>query len=444
MTRGGAAIAGVVTILCGCTYYNTLYNAQRLYDEAERARHAGLDSLAEARYEDVVRKTADAYRARPTDERADQILFLLGRARLRTGNPQAARLALEESARITTDSTLLAEILVYRGIALSRLGDEVGALASIDDALPRGVLTGSPLAEGHLLRGRLLLGRAQGGDGWDDLDRAVAADPGVRVDAEIERLGQSIRHGDRERARSSLSMLLTDSEAAQRLDTINDLVRAAAARWSEAAVAGLLACADSTRWEQPARGRIRLERARLLHSAGDTLAASEVAWGVAGARGPAGAEARLLLAAWRLGESRDLGAAAAVRPILLPAGSDPRVGELLGALDDLDRYAGIGFDEPLGWFAAAEVARDRLHAPVLARGLFLAYADTDPRDAWAPKALLAAIDVSESREDRAWLRGRLEAYADSPYVLAARGGSAAGFEALEQELQVRLGEIRSR
>jgi len=443
VTRRGAAIAGVVTLLCGCTYYNTLYNARRLYDEAERARLAGLDSLAEARYEDVVRKTADAYRAKPSGEGADQILFLLGRARLRTGDLRAARLALEESARITTDSTLRAEILVYRGLTLSRLGDEAGALASVNEALPRG-LTGAALAEGHLLRARLLLEGAQGGDGWGELDRAVAADPGMRVNAEIERLGQSIRYGDRERARSSLAMLLTDGSAAQRLDTIRGLVDAAAARWSQTAAAGLLACADSTRWGQPARGRIRLERARLLHSAGDTAAASDVAWGVAGGRGAAGAEARLLLASWRLGLSRDLGAAAAVRPILLPAGTDPRVGELLGALDDLDRYAGIGFDEPLGWFAAAEVARDRLHAPVLARGLFLAYADTDPRDAWAPKALLAAIEVSESVDDRAWLQGRLEAYADSPYVLAARGGSAAGFEALEQELQVQLGEIRSR
>ncbi len=266
----------------------------------------------------------------------------------------------------------------------------------------------------------------------------------MRVDAEIERLGQSIRHGDRERARSSLAMLLGDGGAAQRLDTIRGLVQAAATRWSEAAAAGLLACADSTRWEQPARGRIRLERARLLQTSGDTATASEVAWDVAGGRGPAGADARLLLAEWRLGASRDLGAAAAARPILLPAGADPRVAELLAGLDDLDRYSGTGFDDPLGWFAAAEVARDRLHAPVLARGLFLAYADTDPGDAWAPKALLAAIEVSESAGDRAWLQGRLEAYADSPYVLAARGGSAAGLEALEQELQVRLGEIRSR
>ena len=68
------------------------------------------------------------------------------------------------------------------------------------------------------------------------------------------------------------------------------------------------------------------------------------------------------------------------------------------------------------------------------------YADTP----WAPKALLAAAEVSLGEGDRAWLRGRLDAYGDSPYVLAARGGSGAGFEALEEELGLRLQEMRGR
>jgi hypothetical protein len=90
------------------------------------------------------------------------------------------------------------------------------------------------------------------------------------------------------------------------------------------------------------------------------------------------------------------------------------------------------------------VARDRLAALGLARGLFLAYADTDPSDPWAPKALLAALDVAQDEEDRDWLRGRLEAHVGSPYVLAARGRPPAGFEALEEELAVRLREITGR
>jgi tetratricopeptide (TPR) repeat protein len=444
VSRSGAAIAGVVTILCGCTYYNTLYNAERLYDEAEAARHAGRDSLAQARYRDVLRKTAEAYRGKPTDEHADEILFLLGRARLRSGDLEAARLALEDASGLAQDSTLRAEILVYRGLTLAALGDESGALSMVNEALASATLAGAPLADARLLRGSLVLRGGNDANGWQDLDLATEADVGVRVEAEIERLRLGIHHGDRERTRASLSRLLADGDAAARLDTIASLVGNVATRWNASTAAAMLACADSTRWEQPARGRIRLERARLLHSVGDTVDALDEAWLVARDRGITGAEARLLLARWRLASTRDLRTASAVRPVLLPAAEDARAAELVGALDDLDRYAGIGFDRPLGWFVAAEVARDRLDAPILARGLFLAYADTDPQDPWAPKALLAALGVSDGAEDRAWLRGRLEAYADSPYVLAARGGSAAGFEALEEELQVRLSEIRSR
>jgi hypothetical protein len=176
----------------------------------------------------------------------------------------------------------------------------------------------------------------------------------------------------------------------------------------------------------------------------DTTGALARATQVAAGRGPAAAEARLLLADWRLEGARDLGVVGPLRTLLLPASGDERVESLLRALDELDRYAGLGLDEPLGWFRAAEIARDRLGAPVLARGLFLAYADIDPSAPWAPKALLAALDVSPDEPDRDWLRGRLEAHVDSPYVLAARGRPHAGLEALEEELSVRLQEVTGR
>jgi hypothetical protein len=80
----------------------------------------------------------------------------------------------------------------------------------------------------------------------------------------------------------------------------------------------------------------------------------------------------------------------------------------------------------------------------LARGLFLAYADQTPSDPWAPKALLAALDVTSDEGGRAWLRGRLEGRAESPYVLAARGEPAPGLEVLEEELARRLQEMTVR
>ena len=442
MIPRGAAIAGAVTLLCACTHYNTLYNAERVYRSAERDRLAGRDSLALEQYEEVVRKTSDAYRHRPDDERAAAILFQLGRAQLRAGDPHAAAAALERAAELASEPGLRPEALVYLAVAQARAGDPAGAALRLDEALEAGV-SGQALAEARLLRGSLELAQGPSDSGWTDLE-AAGGQPGVRIEAGLGRLRLSVRHGERERAREALAALMAERSAGERLDTIVALVAEAEAKWGPLEAARLFAAVDSARWEQPQRGRAHLEYAKLLHASGDSAGARERAERVASGRGEAAAEARLLLARWRLGSARDLGTATSVRALLLPASHDMRVDSVLGALDELERYASQGLDVPLGWFAAAEVARDRLGAPVLARGFFLAYADIDPSSAWAPKALLAALAVSPDEPDRDWLRGRLEAHGGSPYVLAARGGEPAELEALEEELRVRLQEMTGR
>jgi len=440
--RLGAVVFGVA-VLSGCAYYNTLYNSERLYIEAEALRADGFDSLAQARYQDVIRKTSEAYRGRPGGDQGAQTLFLLGRAQLRTGQPREARAALAQAASLAEEPGLRPQILVYQALAAARLGEQAAALGLLDEGFTAGLL-GQPLGEGHLLRGRLRLLERSSADGWEDLERAAEADPAVAIEAGIERLRLGVHHRDLQQARVALARLLLNEQAGQRADTVSALVASAATRWSPSVAATILGDVETASWDRAARNRLGLQQATLLHFAGDTAAAEAQTWRVARGRGESVTQARLLLARWRLDRTRDLGDAQAVRPILLPVGDEPEAAELVAAVDALDRYAGIGLDQPLGWFAAAEVARDRLRAPMLARGLFLAYADTDPSDPWAPKALLAALNVSENRADQDWLRGRLEAHRDSPYVQAARGGATVGFEDLEDELRVRLSEIGTR
>ncbi len=441
MTLRGAALVGAV-LLGACTHYNTLYNAERVYESAERERRAGRDSLALVQYRDVVRKTADAYRSRPDDDRAPEILYLLGRAQLRAGEPRAAASALQEAAARATTSERRSHALVYLAAAKARLADADGAVATLEEAL-RGNVTGEALAEARLLRGSLRLSGDSDNQGWSEL-AAATADPALRVEAGLEHLRLSVEHGERERAREAVTFLLSERTAGERLDTLSRLVHRAGSIWGWAAAADLMGAADSTRWDQPHRGLVRLERASLLYEAGDSLGARALAGRVATGRGQAAVEARLTLAGWRLAAARDLGVAASVRPLLLPVSGEPRVRDVLLALDEVERHAALGLDQPLGWFAAAEVARDRLGAPMLARGFFLAYADFDPTDPWAPKALLAALDTSRDPADHDWLRGRLEAHDSSPYVLAARGRPSAAMDDLEEELRVRLQEITGR
>jgi len=439
--RLGAAVLGVV-VLSGCAYYNTLYNAQRLFDEAESLRRQGRDELARPRYEDVVRKTADAYRGAPSRGDAAETLYLLGRAQLRSGQAREAQGALAQAATLAGPA-LLPGVLVYRAMALSRLGEVDAATSTLAEAFDAGP-TGSALAEGYLLRGRLRLATGPSLAGWEDLDMAAGVDPAVAVESEIERLQFGTRHRDLGHARTAIGALLADRAAGERADTISALMSAVAEQWSPSIAATMLGDVGSAAWDGVARGRLQLQQATLFLAAGDTASAEDAAWQVARRRGEAAAAARMTLARWRLERTRDLGEAQSVLAILLPAGDDPEVAAMVDAVEELEEYSGRGLEQPLGLFAAAEVARDLLDAPVLARGLFLAYADSDPSDPWVPKALLAALEVARDQEDRSWLRGRLEAHGDSPYVQAARGGPAAGFEALEEELRERLSEIATR
>jgi hypothetical protein len=432
---------GAVLLLAagGCAYRNVLFNSGQLFDRAEADRRAGRDEEAQAAYRDVVRKTGAAVRGRPDADWSDRALLLYARASLRLGAYAEAGGALTEAARRAEPGVERAEIDVFRALLAERAGDRPTAMKLVNEALP--LVSGDALVEAHLLRGRLLLREGRAEEGWWDLDRAVDHEPEVRAEAGLERLRWAVAHRDRARVRSALEGLLADPGASVFVDSISGLAEAGRTLWGDGVGAALLAAVDGSDWGRDARGRITLQRARYLDAAGDTAAALELALDVSRGLGRPAADARLMVADWRARRVSALDDAYALRALLLPSAADARVSERLSAIDEFEARVGVGLEEPLGLFAAAEVARDRIGAPLLARGLFLAYVDQAPDEPWSPKALLAALDASTDEGDRAWIRLRLERYPDSPYVLAANGGRTAGFAELERELEVRLTEL---
>ncbi len=442
MRVAGLLLVAAAALSAGCVYYNGIYNAQNLYEEAERLRLSGADSLALARYGDVVRKAAKGFRDDTEGPWADEALYLLGRARLRMGELQAARAALDQAAQRTSDEQLRLGAILYIGATLMQAGDSRRGIAFLNQAL-EGLNEGTELAEAHLLRARVLLAAGDDDSGWWDLDRAAELDSGLRVAAAMERVRRGVQHGNLLRTREGARLLLSYPEAAQRRDSVVSLFRWAARRWGAEEMASLLGNSKYA-WGRMERGDALLARADLLYDAGDTAGARIQAQSVAKGFGEAAAEARLLLARWRLEGARDLSSLTDARRLLLPAEEHPEVAVLLGALEETATLTQLGLTEPLAWFAAAEVARDGLGAPALALGLFLAYADGAPDEPWAAKALLAALTVSTEEGDRAWIRGRLVSRSGSPYVVAARGEPAPGFEVLEEELARRLSALRGR
>jgi hypothetical protein len=439
--RARAALTGALVLGTACTYFNTIYNAEQIFDEAERLRREGRDSLAQVRYADVIRKAASGFRRDPTGGWAYESAFLLGRAHLRNGDLQAAEAALRHCAALaeTPDERLAAQ--VFQGVLEARLGRPGVAIELFNEALA-GATDPAVRGEGHLQRGRLLLQRNHPDGGWWDLDRAAAVHPPIRVEAALTRLEWGIELGNRLRTEESIQRLLTYPEGAVRAEALLELLGRAERRWGSSVVAELMDAAQRSAWTRDARDRMALERARILRRAGRTADSEALAREVADGRGPWAAQARVTLASWALAASDDVGDAFGLRALLLPAADQEEVGTLLAGIDELETLAFAGLDEPLAWFLAGEIARDDLGADRVARELFIAYATSAPEEPWAPKALLAALQLTDDEAERERLRQRLEGHARSPYVLAARGSTAAGFEALEEELLVRLSEIR--
>ncbi len=443
MIQRGAALVGVVALLAGCVYYNALYNAERLFAEGEAHRLAGRDSLASARYQDVIRKAARGFRSEPEGPWADDALLLVGRARLRLGELRAGRAALRDVVDRAEEPEVRLSALLYLGASLIESGELEAGIALLNDAI-RDLTSEATRAEGHLLRGGALMALGQVDGGWWDLDQAAALHRSVRLSAVLEKIRWAVMLGDTARAREGMSRVLSYREGGELPDTVAWLASRAADRWSAAHAARLLEGLDSAAWTRAGRARLRLARADLLIAAGDTAAGREDVEVVAGGRGPTAAQARLRLAREQISNALNVSDAQAATAWLLPAQDDEEVAQLLSDVQSMARLTDLGLSEPLAWFAAAEVARDRLGAPSLAQALFLTYADAASNGPWAAKALLAALDVTPGEGERAWLRSRLEGRADNPYVLAARGEPSPGIEALEEELSTLLQEIRSR
>ena len=435
-------IVVLVSILAAaCSYQNVLHNANNLFLRGESARLSGRDSLASERYTEVVRKTGEALRDRPQGEWANEALVLHGRARLRLGELREAQAALADAVRLNSPES--DEARVYLAAVKAEIGDASSALAGVNRALS-GTLGDLPRYEAHFLRGRLLLERGMFEQAGWDLDRASEAGFGMKADADLEVLRWSIVHREEQSARDAIDVLMGNPRAGGRMETMGRLVNQAAEIWGKEQVAYMLEGVDGSEWDRVARGRMALVRARMLSEAGDTSAARTQATDVASGLGGQSVDARILLAQWQLQRARDLDTVYGVRVLLLPVGRDGRAAAQVESINIMESLTEVGHEQPLAFFAAAELARDGLGADYVARGLFIAYAAAAPYEPWAQKALLAALNISPDPADRAWIKERLETNPNSPYVLAASGGSSAGYQQLEEELDLRLRALTQR
>jgi hypothetical protein len=408
----------------GCAYYNTMYNANRFFSDAEKAALRGDQGAARAAYQQSIEKAAANLERHPKSRWRDDARLLMARAYLELGDPLNARAKLMELLADHPDTERQTAAQLFLGvIAAAQGGDDRDALARLTVALDNKSTPADLRAVGLLTRARIQQRLGQ----WDHAraDALAARQTGadaVRLPAALLDVHTAIAAGDSGQTRQAWNVLLKEPQAQRWPDSLHVLARRMAEAFSFEFARHLLAPANTAPWRAGARDSLWLLSAELALQSADTSAAiTTVERLAARSSGPLADAARVRAAEWRLARVARLEELSAIRNDLLPAIAFERARTLVQALKTIDvltertRVTG----QPLALFAAAELARDELHAHVLAARLFATYAELAPQTAWAPKALLAASSLAADSSEQ--LRTRAQSSPDNPYVAALYG-----------------------
>ena len=439
--RRVAALFAVAS-LAGCAYFNALYNARRLYADAEAASEEGDRVRAEAAYRESLEKAARSFEQDPDGRWADDALLLVGQTQFALGNCRAAEAALRRVVRETRDAAVAARARAYLGAALHCLERPEEALDQLDQAVAGLDDESHVRTFARLWRARARFDAGRTDSAWADLDAAAVAQNALGRAALLEQIGRAAELDRPDLAVAAFHRLLHDPAGDIHADSISALARLVGRRWGGATARAALGPAPQAPWAGEIRDRLVVERALQAALAGDSATAiAELREAASRSSATAATTARVALAQLRLRSATGPETLTEIRNTLLPAIADQRVRLLVNAIGVigvlLEQAAG---GQPLALFAAAEVARDRLEAPALARRLFIGYADLAGAGPWSTKALLAALSLEPTDAEEASLRSRFAA-ANDVYALAARGTAAAGYEDSEARLDLVLSDL---
>jgi hypothetical protein len=412
----------VATLLAGgCGYFNSLYNANRRFAEAERAVRSGDVEGANRAYREAIAGAAVSYRRHPDSRWADDALLVVGRSRFALGENAAAAAAMEALLAQSTDVQMRAAAQSWLGAARFRLGDAAAAAAPLDSALTTLEPGSGHAAFARLWRARVRFDQSRA-DAWDDLTHAAHA-RSTAWEASLEGIRRAAAARDSAQLERFMNTLADARFVPGAFFQVDTTLRSAAAAWSPAAVFRASAPLQLGAWPAAGRDAAGIVRVELARAAGSNDAAFRIAMDIAEAvGGGVGSTARFHAARLRLTEAAAPEDLEQIRIILLRAFDSSDALQLMRLVRTAQVLIeqGDGPATALSLFAAAEMARDELQAPLLAQRLFLDFAALQPDNVWAGKAVLAAHDIAPSEETSAALR----LHAANAYVRTAQGAAA--------------------
>lgn len=437
MRRVLIALLAAAPSVAGCAYYNGLFNANRLANEARRAEREGRTSEARSLWSRAAVKAESVVTRYRRSRYRDDALVLQGLALSRLGSCTAALDPLRVAADSSPDPALRTEARVLLGRCWLVLGAPDSAVPAlgpvVDSAAP-------PIRdEALLLRGEARL-RLQ------DPEGALVDLTESRTSGAVFPRAMALITLERNDDAMALLAVVVDSPYVEAgwLAVLDSLGRRAPASASEL----VDRLADPERMGPGARARLlladgeRWQRAGLLERAVPRFAA--VAAGVPDSS--EGRVARVYLTARATRTADRIDAIAVLLDSLRVStrtGGTPlqAAGRFLTVLTRAEAALSDS-GTPLQLFLAAEDVRDTLAAAGLSAALFTEVERRHPRSVVAPKALLALAAVQPDAADS--LVAVLEAkYPESVYTLALRGAAGERYRVVEDSL-LRLGREQRR
>ncbi len=424
------ALIGSVA-LGGCTWSNSLYHARRLSSQAVQLERDGRPFEAVTVWSRAAVKADTAYARDPEGEKGAEALWIRGRGRARSGDCPSAIGSLESALTAAPSATWREELQLELGQCLDRAGDARALQyfqqleSSADEVIRR-------LA--RLATGRSYVGTRE----WDKALTALAG-----IDTVPARLHRAIALAALNRGSEALAEVEPLLVARDTVQAWSDVVEAFAAsdpRLSDSVISRLRATGSVA---GPRMGALMLAAAQGSATRHPDYADRRLADVAAASDQGLSTQGRLMMAERLLARAGSPAALRAsldsVRSLATDDGATAMRFAALGRISEsiVTQHDSVLAGAPLGdmlTFLQAELARDSLRSPELARFLFIRLERDWPTSPYAPKALLARMAAEPDSVDA--LRVRLLMHADSPYIAFLEGRQTERFTELETALHL--------
>jgi hypothetical protein len=431
MRRGTLAL--LLVLVGGCAYYNGMYNVKRLAGRARKAEREGRPYEAQGLWGQVAVKAESVIIRHPAKSWSDEARLLHGTALTRVNDCGRALQPLEAVMITSPHRDLAEEAALLVGDCRIKQGDPAGASAAYALLLQSRDRDRRSLA--LMEHGRALRMGGQPEEALVELNQSRHPRARGERAAALAAVGRSIEAlavadsllVERDSAAPWQALLAAlavgDPEGAaglvDRIATLVDFPATLRAR---------LLLEDGERWlaTDPGRANVRFQQA--LHTGKGTPVQAEVRYHQARALvGRATTMVELRAAADRLADAAEE-----------PGSYDARGAQLGFTARQVvvmaDSVAPGSPNGDLRLFLAGELARDSLGARPFAASQFRRVITEWPESPFAPKAMLALIDLADADAD-SLRQAVVDRYRESPYVAMAQGSDAPAYQVLEDSLR---------